>query len=403
MSMSLKANPNLPLTKITLLVVSTLTVMAGATIAPALPAMRANFADVANIDLLVGLVLTIPGLSIVIGAPIAGLIVDRYGRKLLLMESTVLYGITGASGFFFDSLTAILIGRVLLGFAVAGIMISVTTLIADYYDGDARARFLGRQAAFMNFGGVLFAAAGGLLADVTWQTPFLIYLVAFVILPFTVIFLFEPNRNQPTNQGTHSEANGERFPLKQLALIYIAALIMMTIFMLMIIQLPFLLEEVAGSSATQSGLAISGAILFSIPPALLYGRIINRIDVLSIVSIGFALFGVGYVVIGSGSGFAQIFVGSAIAGLGLGVLTPTFTVWLTSRTPEMFRGRAFGLLTTFLFFGQFISAFVSQPISQQVGLGVTFALVGALTLAIGAVFFVGGRVSARTPVPFNQH
>ena len=46
---------------------------------------------------------------------------------------------------------------------------------------------------------------------------------------------------------------------------------------------------------------------------------------------------------------------------------------------------------------------VAQPISQQVGLGVTFALVGALTLAIGAVFFVGGRVSARTPVPFNQH
>ena len=77
---------------------------------------------------------------------------------------------------------------------------------------------------------------------------------------------------------------------------------------------------------------------------------------------------------------------------------------ITSRTPEMFRGRAFGLLTTFLFFGQFISAFVSQPISQQVGLGVTFALVAALTLAIGAVFFVGGRVSARrTPVPFNQH
>ena len=113
----------------------------------------------------------------------------------------------------------------------------------------------------------------------------------------------------------------------------------------MVIQLPFLLEEVAGSSATQSGLAISGAILFSIPPALLYGRIINRI------AIEFALFGVGYVVIGSGSGFAHIFIGSAIAGLGLRVLTPTFTVWLTSRTPEMFRRRAFGLLTTFLFLG----------------------------------------------------
>jgi len=170
-----QAHPERQLTKITLLVVSSLTVMASATIAPTLPAMHAAFSDLPNVDLLVRLVLTIPGLFIVLGAPAAGFIVDSYGRKRLLVVSTFLYAITGSAGYFFDSMTAILIGRALLGIAVAGVMISVTTLIADYYQGEARARFLGRQAAFMNFGGVLFTAAGGFLADVTWQTPFLIY------------------------------------------------------------------------------------------------------------------------------------------------------------------------------------------------------------------------------------
>ena len=67
-----QAHPERQLTKITLLVVSSLTVMASATIAPALPAMHAAFSDLPNVDLLVRLVLTIPGLFIVLGAPAAG-------------------------------------------------------------------------------------------------------------------------------------------------------------------------------------------------------------------------------------------------------------------------------------------------------------------------------------------
>ena len=178
------------------MVVSTLTVMAGAIIAPALPAMHAAFSDLPNVDLLVSLVLTIPGLFIVLGAPAAGFIVDSYGRKRLLGVSTFLFALTGSAGYFFDAMIAILIGRALLDIAVAGIMVSVTTLVADYYQGETRARFLGRQAVFMNFGGEVFTATGGFLADVTWQTPFPIYLIAFVILPFAVIALIEPKREE---------------------------------------------------------------------------------------------------------------------------------------------------------------------------------------------------------------
>ena len=57
--------------------------------------------------------------------------------------------------------------------------------------------------------------------------------------------------------------------------------------------------------------------------------------------------------------------------------------------------------------------FVAEQVEQYVGSGGTegftlmdtglpVIIVGVLTLAIGAVFFVGGRISARTPVTFNQ-
>ncbi|MBW4515852.1 MAG: MFS transporter [Timaviella obliquedivisa GSE-PSE-MK23-08B] len=156
-------SPDTFLVKITLLLVSALTVMAGATIAPALPAMRQYFSEVANADYWVRLILTAPALFIAIGAPIAGTIIDRFGRKGLLATSVFLYGLAGSSGFLLNEIGLMLLGRVLLGLSVAGIMTTATTLIADYYRDAARAQFLGLQAAFMGFGGVIFLTLGALL------------------------------------------------------------------------------------------------------------------------------------------------------------------------------------------------------------------------------------------------
>lgn len=128
-------------------------------------------ADVDARTTLVKLVITLPALFIVIGSPIAGLIVDRFGRKPLLLLSTVLYGLAGSSGLYLGRLPAILAGRAFLGLAVIGVMVSATILIADYYSSPARAAFMGLQARFMGLGGVLFLTLGGALAQQSWRYP----------------------------------------------------------------------------------------------------------------------------------------------------------------------------------------------------------------------------------------
>lgn len=257
------------LTKSTLLLVSTLTVMAGATIAPSLPAMQSHFQSVSNAALWVRLVLTLPALFIVVGCLIAGVVVDRFGRKPLLLAATALYGLAGASGYILDSLFHILVGRAFLGFAVAGIMVAATTLIADYYSGQTRAAFLGLQAAFMGLGGVIFLSLGGFLADQNWRNPFLIYLFAWVLLLPSVWAISEPQRAlNPPNQ-TNATNSRPAFPLKLLAFIYGVALLTQLIFYLIPVQLPFYLQELANANATQSGLAIALATLFSAMSSLL--------------------------------------------------------------------------------------------------------------------------------------
>ena len=66
---------------------------------------------------------------------------------------------------------------------------------------------------------------------------------------------------------------------------------------------------------------------------------------------------------------------------------PNLKVWLSSIIPDILRGRALGGLTTFLFLGQFISPFVSQPIAHWIGLGKTYSLTGILLLAVVIVLF----------------
>ncbi|MFP4438437.1 MAG: MFS transporter [Chloroflexaceae bacterium] len=394
----------------TLLATSMLTVMAGATIAPALPTMQAVFADVDNVAFWVRLVLTLPALFIVIGAPITGYIVDTLGRKRLLVVAAVVYGLAGGSGLFADSLTTLLIGRAFLGLAVAGVMTSVTTLIADYYIGNRRAQFLGLQAAFMGFGGTLFLSLGGLLADVSWRAPFLIYLVSFLVLPFIITRLYEPQCDLPEDpipeplydpgdcvaearryaqeQPARHAAPPERAPLRLMAVIYPTVVMMHIIFYLVPVQLPFYLQTLTSATATQSGLIVGEMALFFALAAALFGWFDARFHRITVIILAFALTGIGYQLVSLAEGWPLIMLGLPIGGFGIGLLMPNLNVWLANQTPAALRGRALGGFTTAVFLGQFLSPIVSQPLIDGVGIATTYGLVGELLLLLSLLVFI---------------
>ena len=373
--------------KATLLLTSTLTVMSGATISPSLPAMQEYFANVPNSELLVRLVLTIPALFIAIGGLFAGQLVDRIGRKPLLIASTLLYGIAGGSGFILNSLGTILIGRAILGLAVAGIMTGVTTLIADYYSGQKRINFMGLQAAFMGLGGVVFLSVGGFIADLNWRFPFLIYLSAWVIMLAIAITLYEP-KHEGNNQTKSSFTTKPQMPIAVLAMIYGVALFYMMAFYLIPVQLPFYLQNLSNASASAAGLAIAASTLASSITSLRYGVVKERLGFVSIVVTAFAIAAIGYFIIGIASSYNAVLIGLIVAGLGFGLLMPNLNVWLSSIIPDSLRGRALGGLTTFFFLGQFLSPIVSQPITNVLGLGKTYSFTGIALIVVAVIFLI---------------
>lgn len=366
--------------KLTLLVVSTLTVMAGATIAPSLPAMQQHFAQVDNVEYWVRLVLTVPALCIALGAPVVGVLIDQLGRKPLLIFALIVYGLAGSSGLWLNAIGWLLVGRALLGLSVAGVMITATALIADYYTGPARGQFLGLQAAFMALGGVVFLTVGGFLADMSWRMPFLIYSTALLLVPCVLLLLPEPN----PKDNPHPVDEPVNLPIGLVGLTYGIALLSQIVFYLIPVQLPFYLKSLVNASASASGLAIALATLFSAVSSLLYQRFKSRLSFISVYGVAFGNLALGYGLIGLADGYGLLLPGLALAGLGLGLLMPNMNFCLTSIAPMAVRGRILSGLTTCFFLGQFLSPLVSQPLSERLGFGMTYGLAGAV-MALVAV------------------
>ncbi|MGE6607474.1 MFS transporter [Halomonas sp. NPDC076908] len=343
--------------KAVLLFASTMTVMSGAIIAPALPGISRHFPDQPQV--IIQLILTIPALMITLFSPLMGYLADRFGRKKLLLLMLFIYGLAGVSGFFIDRVDLLLSSRALMGIAVAGILSISTTLVGDYFDSAERARFLGLQSSCMALGGVIFINLGGILSDWSWRGPFLLYLTGVLLLPYAWAMLKEPRPQSTVNAGMIDA------PVKvdygRTGLGYFIAMISMAMFYMFPAQLPFLLSQQGQISGMAIGIALSMSALTASIVAFGYGYYKPFLSVMTIYILGFLLAASGFVIVGLTQSYAMAIVGAAISGFGLGAFMPNTTTWLMRITPQRVRGRVFGGFTSTFFFGQFISPVVVAP------------------------------------------
>ena len=374
-----------PLRRYTLLGASSLTVMAGATISPTIPAMQDHFSEVPEVALLTRLVLTVPGLFIALFSLLAGAVVDRFGRKRLLIFSTLLYTLSGSAGLVLDDLSLILASRAVLGIAVAGVMTSATTLIGDYFSGPARDRFMGLQAAFMGFGGVVFLLAGGWLGDWHWRGPFGVYLLALLLIPGMIRGIYEPPRHRPRGADT---GEPPRLPRWRVAGLYLAALAGMLTFYMVPVQIPYRLRELGLGSSALAGLTVATCTLCSALTATQFGRIREYLTHPAILALSFVLLGAGLVLAGWVDRYLQLLPGMALVGMGMGLMMPNFSLWLMGLAPLPLRGRVVGGLTMAIFIGQFVSPLVVMPLLAVTDIAGSLRYTGSGAGVLGLV--IGG-------------
>ena len=373
---------------VALLLAATLTVMANATISPALPGLESRFAEDPHAEMLTRLLVPAPSLTVALCAPLAGLAADRFGRRGLLLAGMILFVITGSAGLFLPDLTTIFASRLALGVAVAMVMTSQTALIGDYFTGTARNALMGLQTSARNFGGLVFITLAGWLAATSPRLPFAVYAMAALFLPIVWAAIKETRGEaQSVNAAAAMGHPGHPawIPLTT-GLVLLQLATNMTFFVVPT-QLPFFFVSLGYEAASMTGAALATVMLTGGCAALAYGRMKQRLGHAGSLALGYALLALGFALLPAGGEQVGIFAGAAVIGAGYAIVTPNFIAIALALAPSHRRGLAGGILTTAIFLGQFCSPFLSIPAIDALGFGGTFhavaLLLGSTALAAG--------------------
>ena len=377
---------------VAILAASGLTLFALAAVAPSLPAIERTYADVPDAALLTRMVLTITALFIALSAPVSGILVDRIGRKPVLLSALVLYLISGTAGIWLESLTEILVSRAILGVAAGMILTSATTLIGDYYQGDARNRMTGIQVSVMVFTVASGTTVAGYLADTDWRLPFYLYGLALLVIPLVAFGIREPARASAATRDPDQPESGYRIAVLRAGVVYFLIWLSMVSTFIIPSQTPFLLPEIGIPAAFMAGIAIAVFNAVAAVTSIFFRRLRDRFDNNIILAGSYLFLGAGLLLAATADGLPQAMLGMVFAGIGFGPLMPTLFAWLLAIAPLEHRGRFVGGLTFFQFLGLFASPLYSQPIADRIDMTGAFAVTGLAQIALGLAF-VGAAIS----------
>ncbi|MFD8814737.1 MFS transporter, partial [Streptomyces sp. NPDC059627] len=331
--------------RITLLMAgSCLPILGAVLIAPVLPKMKDHFAGVPGVDALVPVSLTIPALSLALLAPFAGVVVDRLGRKRLLVVATVLYALVGTAPLWLDSLGAIVASRALVGVVEAAIMTCCTTLIGDYYSGRQRDRYLAMQTMCASIAATAFFVLGGAAGSAGWRAPFWAYAASLLLAPAMAAFLPKPSRTQPsvTEATAPTEPTGRgAFPWRPLAGICALTVFGAVMFYTVQVEMSFLLDDMGVTDTGIIGLAIAASSVATVVGAVVFTK--SGRSPRSWLPIAFGLCAAGFAVIWIAPNPVVLTAGAVINCLGGGIMLPSLLTLALSKLDYADRRRRTGV------------------------------------------------------------
>jgi MFS family permease len=365
---------------------SCLPILGAVLIAPVLPKMQDHFESVPGAKALVPLALTVPALALALLAPFAGVIVDRLGRKRLLIVATVLYALFGTAPLWLDSLGAIIASRALAGVTEAAIMTCCTTLIGDYYSGHQRVKYLALQTMCASASATVFFVVGGAVGAAGWRVPFWVYAVSLVLAPLMAAALPNPAAvaaaDDALAQTETAEAPARRqFPWRQLGGICVLTFFGAMVFYTVPVEMAYLLDDFDVENTGVIGLATAIASAATVAGAIAFARLKRSPD--PMLPAVLALCAVGFGVMFLAGNAPLLVVGAVINCLGTGMLLPALLTSAMSRLAFEDRGRGTGLWTAAFFGGEFVCPLVLLALESAVGS--LAGAVGVLGLAAAVV------------------
>jgi MFS family permease len=338
-------------------------------------------------DLVIGGIFASYSLCQLVAAPLLGSWSDRYGRKPLLLASLL----GTAAGFALlvvaNSVTLVLLSRLIDGATAGNISIINSTILDRYGSAEWERRF--SYLASETGGGIL---AGLLVSAVL--APRGLAAAAAVALGLSLLSSWFTWRLFPETAGHQAPARAGDAWHRIGAQVHeeLVRRGLMTCLVCSVVQACFLLA-LPLFLARQTGLDVQGssatiAVLFGLAALFqvaVLPRLVNVLGNRRSVLAGFGLVALGALSLSGAATQVQVLVGGAMAMWGLSSLAPTVTALVARRNPDLERGALMGLNQSITSAGQLLGpplGYAALSISPTVGYSVACALLALLGLAV---------------------
>jgi len=336
-------------------------VLGNSMLIPLLPAMRTEM----NLTMFeVGLLITAFSIPAGIVIPIAGYFSDRFGRKVIIAPSLIIYGagglIAGAAALLMTNpYIMIIIGRIIQGIGAGGTYQLAMALTGDIFQSSERTKALGILEAANGLGKVVSPVAGAALGLLIWFAPFFAYGLLAIPIALAVWFLVkepEKNKEQKVSKSQYFQDLKKVFEKKgmSLAACFLAGSVVLFTLFGVLSYISDVLERQYHIQGISSGLLIAIPVASMAITAYLSGLILqNKMgSLLKYVTLGgLAILGVSMAIIAFVANIYILFIALVIMGIGAGSVLPAINTLITSAAETAERGMITCLYGSTRFFG----------------------------------------------------
>jgi MFS transporter, ACDE family, multidrug resistance protein len=375
-----------------LLIAGSLTVMAGAVIAPILPELIVQLSLNRS---WAGSLASVHYLTLALFSPLLGVWADRYGQLRLLVPCLIGYAIAGVGGAFLSNYWLLLLDRGLLGIASGGIAAASLGLLSRRYEGEMRNQAIAYAATAITLANIVYPLLAVGLGHFNWRFAFGLYGVS-AILAIAAVLLRPSKVSSGTpekNLSIKIEA-GEFLKSPDCLRIFCSLIAISGVVYGTIIYLPIYLKTTLDSGIIWNGLILAvqgiGAALgsgFAIRP------LARQFGSLGAAALGLGCMALFLILFPSLTSLPILMFVSGLFGLAFGLVTPSLYTLLANIAPRHLQSSilATGIGTGFL--GQFLSPLILGPILSHVGLPGVFYSCAAIALVVGSGLLIPLKAS----------
>jgi len=350
--------------------------MAMTVTAPLLASMGADLIQPGTSTYLVKMITGIVGPALIIGAPLAGWLADRFDRRPLLFAFGFVFLVSAMAPAVLDNIVNIVIARFFTGAAGGALATIGMAMVGQYYDEARRPGIIGILAFLTLSISILTLPVAGTLARTGWRNAFYLFIV---LSPLLLLALLRPlPAPAQVLHADGSKAGG--WPRMPIALLAIAFAIGLALNLAGIFYSFYFTElgvhdvrTIALLLMYQASVAGAATLLFS-PASKRFSRRMIFIIAFSATALGLGIQGIT-------SDWRIAGASLTLTGLAMGWLVANLSATVIALVDERHHGAALGIAHAFSAIAALLG--ISQPLQDALGIqGIFMAVAGFCALVL---------------------